>query len=166
MSELLIHRRQPNQIYVGSKSLYFILALVLITKSLADFKISEFLASNENGLSDEDLDHSDWIEITNTKNEALNIGGWHLTDDKSNKKKWMLPPIDIAPQETIIVFASGKNRNQDNSELHANFSLDSNGEYLALVEPDGETITSEYIFPKQETDVSYGYTLNPINEII
>ena len=166
MPELLIHWRQPNQIYVGSRSLYFILALVLITKSFADFKISEFLASNENGLSDEDSDHSDWIEITNTKNETSNIGGWHLTDDKSNKKKWILPPIDIAPQETIIVFASGKNRNQDNSELHTNFSLDSNGEYLALVKPDGETITSEYIFPMQETNVSYGYTQNPINEII
>ena len=92
MSELLIHWRQPNQIYVGSKSLYFILALVLTTKSFADFKISEFLASNENGLSDEDSDHSDWIEVTNTKNETLNIGGWHLTDDKTNKKKWVLPP--------------------------------------------------------------------------
>ena len=89
---------------MGSKSLYFILALVFTTKSFAEFKISEFLASNENGLSDEDSDHSDWIEITNTKNQTLNIGGWHLTDDKSNKRKWVLPPIEIAPQETIIVF--------------------------------------------------------------
>ena len=44
--------------------------------------------------------------------------------------------------------------------------LDSNGEYLALVKPDGKTISSEYNYPKQKTDVSYGISSNPIIETI
>ena len=46
--------------------------------------------------------------------------------------------------------------------LHTNFRLASSGEYLALVKPDGQTITSQYTprFPEQLQDISYGLELN------
>src|SRR6185369_11273395 len=42
--------------------------------------------------------------------------------------------------------------------LHTDFKLDGDGEYLALVMPDGSTIASQYSprFPQQRSDVSYG----------
>ena len=44
------------------------------------------------------------------------------------------------------------------AKIHTNFKLDGDGEYLALVHPDGNTIEHEYApeFPGQITDVSYG----------
>ena len=43
--------------------------------------ISEFLAANKNGLTDEDGDYSDWIEIYNPGHRPVNLSGWSLTDD-------------------------------------------------------------------------------------
>jgi hypothetical protein len=43
-------------------------------------------------------------------------------------------------------------------ELHTDFKLDADGEYLALVMPNGATVASQYapLFPRQRSDVSYG----------
>ncbi|NQU24289.1 MAG: CotH kinase family protein, partial [Candidatus Nealsonbacteria bacterium] len=43
---------------------------------------------------------------------------------------------------------------------HPNFQLDGDGEYLALVKPDGTTVAHEFTpeFPPQRSDVSYGMT--------
>ena len=45
-----------------------------------------------------------------------------------------------------------------NNELHANFSLSKDGEYLGLVRPDGVTVADEFApaFPPQLADISYG----------
>jgi hypothetical protein len=42
--------------------------------------ITEFLASNDGVLQDEDGDFSDWIEIANRGDQAIELSGWHLTD--------------------------------------------------------------------------------------
>ena len=43
-------------------------------------------------------------------------------------------------------------------ELHTDFQLEQSGEYLALIEPDGVTLATEFAptFPPQFEDVSYG----------
>ena len=122
--------------------------------------------SNETGITDEDSDHSDWIEIKNLTSSNTNIGGWFLTDDESLERKWEFPSIQIPPFGRIIVYASGKDRSKINSELHTNFMLNSEGEYLALINSDGTTIAIEYNFPKQKTDISYGYSSKPIEEVL
>ena len=43
--------------------------------------ISEFLATNTNGLKDEDGDKEDWVEIHNPTTSSVNLGGYFLTDD-------------------------------------------------------------------------------------
>ena len=146
--------------------LYFLTALVFITKGFANFTISEFLTDNETGITDEDSDYSDWIEIKSLSSSTTNIGGWLLTDNLTLENKWEFPSIEIPPFGRIIVFASGKNRSETNSELHTNFMLNSEGEYLALINPDGTTIAIEYNFPKQKTDISYGYSSKPIEEVL
>lgn len=121
--------------------------------------ISEFLAINDSGLLDEDGAASDWIEIHNPGNEIVLLNGYHLTDDSTNLTKWTLPNLTLNPGEYLIVFASAKDRALPGSELHTNFSLSSNGEYLALVKPDGFTIVTEFspTYPDQRLDVSYGF---------
>ncbi|MEZ5302329.1 MAG: CotH kinase family protein [Verrucomicrobiales bacterium] len=55
------------------------------------------------------------------------------------------------------MFASGKDRGAAGRQLHANFQLDSAGEYLALVGPGG-VVAAEFApaFPPQAEDVAYG----------
>ncbi len=134
------------------------LFLILISAVTGAPVISEFLASNATILADEDGDFTDWIEITNPTNEALDLTGYHLTDDPAELTKWTFPSLSLPPEGVIVVFASGKDRLDPTVTLHTNFKLSASGEYLALVASDGTTIASEFAptFPRQITDQTYG----------
>ncbi|MDZ4782341.1 MAG: lamin tail domain-containing protein [Planctomycetia bacterium] len=121
-----------------------------------DVFISEFLAQNDGGLQDQDGDASDWIEIYNASAADVNLQGWHLTDDSDELTKWDFPLAVVPAGGFLVVFASGKDRAVAGSELHTNFSLSTAGEYLALVEPNGITLASEFDAPQQYEKVSYG----------
>ncbi len=120
--------------------------------------ISEFMASNSGGLEDADGDHPDWLEIHNPGPGAVDLDGYHLTDNRGRPVKWRLPAVTLNAGGYLVVFASGKDRADPAAELHTNFSLAAEGEYLALVAPDGVSVLSEYApaFPKQFSNVSYG----------
>lgn len=120
--------------------------------------ISEFLASNDSGLADEDGDHSDWIEIHNTGATSVNLAGWYLTDDANELTKWQFPSTMLSGGGYLVVFASDKNRTVPGGPLHTSFKLSADGEYLGLVHPDGVSVASAFApaFPPQYTDVSYG----------
>lgn len=118
------------------------------------------MAANATGLLDEDGEFSDWIEIYNPGREPVSLQGWKLTDDEG-QLKWSFPNVVLPRQTQLLVFASGKDRTNAAAELHTNFSLDRDGEYLALVRPDG-TVASSFApeYPAQITDVSYGVTMH------
>ncbi len=139
--------------------------------------ISEFAAVNENGFSttvEGKTVNSDWIEISNRGTGPVNLGGWYLTDDPDNLTKWAFPAVQIAAGGFLVVFASGIEQ-ADHPEnwpyrdqkgyYHTNFTLDGDGEYLALVSPDLQ-VAHEYAsyaggedvvgFPPQRADLSYG----------
>lgn len=121
----------------------------------ASLVISEFLAVNQDGLEDEFTNTEDWIEIYNTGDQPVNAEGWRLTDDQDDLSKWTFPSTSIPAGGYAVVFASGRTLTSPN--LHANFKLSGDGEYLALVDPNGN-IASEFdpTFPPQFGDVSYG----------
>ena len=120
--------------------------------------ITELVASNDKGLEDEDGDRPDWIEIYNDGDADAALSGWFLTDDADEPDKWAFPDVSLAPRQYLVVFASGKDRADMARPLHANFRLSSGGEYLALVEPNGRTVTQEYApsYPPQRTDTAFG----------
>src|SRR5262245_3797992 len=120
--------------------------------------ITEIVAANETGLVDEDGDHSDWIEIYNPCSADVDLGGWYLTDDPSDLTRWRLPSVHLARGEFLTVFASAKDRAVAGAPLHTSFKLASEGEYLALVKPDGTTVEHAFspTYPPQFPDVSYG----------
>ena len=119
---------------------------------------SEFLADNAGGLTDAQGRTSDWIEILNAGDEPIDLAGWHLTDDVASPTKWTIPSHVLAAGEYLLVFASGDGLPDAAGNLHANFDLAAAGEYLALVQPDGATIASEFApaYPPQHADVAYG----------
>ena len=129
--------------------------------------ISEFMALNHSTLKDADGDYSDWIEIHNTATAPVSLSGWSLTDDATMLGKWHFPAVTIAADGYLTVFASGKNRSVAGSELHTNFQLNSDGEYLALVQADGSTIATQFApFPAQRADISYGVAEQPAATLV
>ena len=120
--------------------------------------ISEFMAVNDRTITDQDGDYSDWIEIHNAGTNAVNLNGWFLTDKASQLTEWRFPDTLMAPNGYLLVFASGKDRHVAGAELHTNFKLSGDGEYLALVRPDGTNVVSAFSpkFPSQAGGVSYG----------
>lgn len=96
--------------------------------------INEFVASNGSGVTDEDNDYSDWIEIYNRSNRPVNLSGWFLTNNPNQPDKWAFPDVVLNSHDYLVVFASGKNRTQlkPGGALHTNFKLSRQGEYLAL----------------------------------
>ncbi len=131
--------------------------------------ITEFMAANTRTLLDRDREYSDWIELYNGGDTAINLNGWCLTDDRNRLDQWRFPAVTLGPSEFAIVFASGKNRRAPGAELHTNFKLDAGGEYLALVRPDGKTIAMEFAprFPAQAADASYGLAMgNPSTSLL
>ena len=119
--------------------------------------ISEIMAANRSSLLDEDRESSDWFELWNYGVDPINLRGWFLSDNSERLTKWKFPAIVLAPGEHRVVFASGKNRRPSEGELHTSFRLDSEGESLALVLPDGETVVSQVTdFAAQWPDIAYG----------
>lgn len=118
--------------------------------------ISEIMASNSSTFADEDGDFSDWIEISNTGPNAVDLDGYFLTDSTTSPTKWRFPEVSIAPGGFLVVFASDKDR--DIGELHTNFKLSAGGEYLALIAPDGISVVNSYDpeFPSMGQDISFG----------
>ncbi len=123
--------------------------------------ISEFVAANRRSLTDGDGNTPDWIELHNGGRQAVSLTGWSLTDQRRNPRRWSFPAGVMLPAGGyLVVFASGQpveDYVDGKGYLHISFALDKEGEYLALVEPNG-AVVHEYApsFPPQQADISYG----------
>ena len=137
-----------------------VLVASFVTAVRGDPLITEFMAANTKSFADADGEYHDWIELFNPDAAAVNLEGWSLTDDAADKVRWKFPAATLPAGGYLVVFASSKNRRDPAKQLHTNFSLAAEGEYLALVKPDGTTAVSEFApkFPAQLEDISYGTT--------
>ena len=123
--------------------------------------ITEFSAINDGALLDGEGESSDWIEIYNPEASSIDLAGYHLTDNPELPEKYTFPENTIIPGGGfLVVFASGQN---DSSFIdragnrHTNFSLNGNGEYLALNGPDGSVLHAfDPGYPKQVAGYSFG----------
>src|SRR5690348_15996215 len=100
----------------------------MLLSGVGPLEISEFMANNSTGLTDENCDYSDWIEIHNPTPAAINASGYFLTDDPAVPNKWQLPALSIPGAGYTVIFASGKDRTTP--QPHTNFKLSASGEYL------------------------------------
>jgi len=127
------------------------------TSRKSNIYINEIMASNSTIISDEFNEFDDWIELYNSTDSSITLSGTYLTDDKNNLTKWEIP------DNTIIDAGSYKLIWCDDDTVqginHTNFKLNSNGEFLALVDVDGVTILDSLVFPAIVTDHSYGRNL-------
>ena len=116
--------------------------------------INEVMLVNNTTIKDKDGSYNDYIELYNGNDYDVNLYGYFLTDSMKDTRKWTFPDISIKAHDYLVIFASGKDRKED--ELHTNFKLDSKGETVALSNSDAKIISKVYV---KETykDTSYGY---------
>ena len=150
----------PTRTLRATPVLLLVLLLVPARGVRADPVISEFLAANTTTIVDHDGASSDWIEIFNPDPQPASLAGWYLTDTATDKKKWAFPDVTVAAGGYLLVWASNQNRRDPAKPLHTNFVLNAAGDYLALLQPDGTTVATEFApaFPAQWENISYGVT--------
>ena len=126
--------------------------------TLIPLRLNEILARNVTGIDDGFGNREDWIEIYNPNNQVVNLDAYYLTDNANLKTKWNFPAVNIPANGYLLVFASGKDTVDGAGNPHTNFNLGANGEYLAIVRPDGITVDDSFdpVYPEQFTDISYG----------
>lgn len=120
---------------------------VVYESGIGKVLLSEIMSKNKATLSDEDGDYSDWIELENKTENAINLFGWTLSDGKS---EWSFPDFTLYEHSRAIIFASKKDR--ADSELHASFSL-SEGDTVSLFDRNMDLADSCTI-SKDASDVS------------
>ena len=126
--------------------------------------ISEFMAVNARTLRDGDREYSDWLELENRGDTEVDLEGFYLTDSKNELAKWQFhdgADTTLAAGERMLVFASGRDAADyvdRDGRFHTSFELNGNGEFLALVHPDGTTILDAYSsVPDQVRGASFGH---------
>lgn len=92
-------------------------------------KITEFLPKNDGNFKFEN-EYPEYIELTNTGNNEINLKNYTLSGDKYAIFEYKLPDITLKPNEVIVFYTSGKNIN-DNI-IHTNFKLDSKNGVITL----------------------------------
>ena len=70
------------------------------------------MSSNGSILYDEDGDTPDWIELYNPGTVGIDLGGYGITDNPTEPYKWVFPSIEIQPQNHLLIYASGKDRQE------------------------------------------------------
>ena len=127
----------------------------------ADVVINEFMAANQQTITDGYGASSDWIELHNRGDVTADLSELFLTDDRDNLNMWQFPEgMQLAAEELLLVYASGFDQPDVNGDLHTNFRLSPNGGYLALANSRFELL-SEFggdrgEYPHQFADISYG----------
>ncbi len=124
--------------------------------------ITEILAANVrgDGLTDENGEPQDWIEIQNRDPHPAQMENWSLSDDPDRPGLWTFPARTLEAGQFLVVFTSGLDRRSTDPDqpLHTNFKLSVAGEPLGLYSSDSprQRVSGFDRYPEQRNDISYG----------
>jgi len=91
-----------------------------VSSLMGKLRITELMEKNRSVIRDEDGDFSDWIELTNVSDEVIDLKGCRIAD-RVGRWGWTFPKTELGPGERLLLFASKKNRADE--ELHLDFGL-------------------------------------------
>jgi len=120
---------------------------------LGSVVINELLANSEAGTPD-------WIELHNTTDQAINLGGWFLSDDADVLTKYEIPAGTVIAADGYAVFYEDQSfGSADAAGCHEPFALSRNGETVYLHSGSAGQVTGyseEEKFAASPTGVSLG----------
>lgn len=116
-------------------------------------RISEVMAAGQLVISDGFGEFSDWVELHNTTEQAVDLSGWCLSDDPAQPRKWVIPHLVLPAGARAVIFCSGRDT-EISGLLHAGFALSSGGETLTLSAWTGETV-DQVTFPESQAHSAF-----------
>ena len=151
-------RRRRLVLVVPLGALLLVMLIVYLTSSGTSgslsshtVQISEVMTSNKGTVPDETGEFPDWVELHNTSDEDVQIGGYGLSDDKIIAAKWTFPAGTTIPAGGyLIVYCSG---DPERGRMHTPFKLSADDD-LVLTTEAGAVIDSLSL-----KAVSAGYSL-------
>jgi len=109
---------------------------------LGSVVINELLANSQGS-------EPDWVELYNTTPQAIDIGGWFLSDDVNDLTKYRLPTdTRIAGNGYVVLYQDKHFGNTDDPGCKKPFALSRSGETLYLHSGSGGVLTG---YSEQET---------------
>jgi hypothetical protein len=123
-----------------------------VNTSFASMRLNEVLALNGAAFAHEGT-FPDAVEIHNAGAATVDLSGWGLSDEPTNRFKFKFPAgTMLASGEYLVVFADDRS---DLSGLHLGFGLDQAGDALYLHDSSG-ALTDSVQFGIQLPDLSIG----------
>jgi hypothetical protein len=105
----------------------------------------------------------DWIELYNTTDTAINIGGWFLSDNDANLMKYRIPDgttiAGSGPTKYLVFYEDQDFNSPGDSGCIVPFAFSENGEEVCLSSAEGDVLTGYREvedFGASETGVSFG----------
>ncbi|HER20257.1 MAG TPA: lamin tail domain-containing protein, partial [Chromatiales bacterium] len=124
-----------------------------LTPELGAIVINEILANPTGGVSD-------WIELYNTTAEAIDVGGWFVSDDADDPMRYEIAAgTVIAGGGYLVLEADATFDNEDDPGCRSPFGLSRNGETLYLHSGADGVLTGYSVqekFDASEAGVSMG----------
>lgn len=115
--------------------------------------INEYMTNNERFVTDEDGNYSNYVELYNYGDKDVNLEGYYLSDNINNLDKYMFDSVVIKAHDYLVVYCSSKNKSDN--EIHTNFNLSDNDDYLILSTYNGNIIDKVELVNLKD-DISYG----------
>ncbi|MCL1854413.1 MAG: lamin tail domain-containing protein [Clostridia bacterium] len=118
--------------------------------------ISEACPDPRLSIPDEDGDIADWVELHNTSDRPIPLGGYYLSNNERKPMKWRFPDgVSIPAQGYYLVFCSRKDKMQGNGIPHTSFGISAKRSTLVLSDPQGRLV--DRVFMEDiPTDYSIG----------
>ncbi len=118
--------------------------------------INEFSASNSDIICDGNGDFDDWIEIFNSTDEDIDIGGLFITDNLYEPTKDRIPSTNaglttIPAHGYLILWADDE---EVQGILHLDFNLNKGGEFIGLAGYDGGKYIDSLVYGEQSANSS------------
>jgi hypothetical protein len=142
--------RFPGTVSPGDPN-YFLLANIVINEVLTHT----------------DLPLEDAIELRNLSGATVNIGGWFLSDSKSNLRKFMVPLGTTIPPFGFKVFYEYQFNDPDTGAPFSFSSSKGDNAYLSLANTNGQMTGYRALakFGPAENGVSFGRYVNSVGDI-
>lgn len=133
-------------------------ALYLYDPDDYPFEIGETVVVNE--ILSNSGTAPDWIELYNRSDEAIDIGGWFLSDSSTELAKYRIPTGTTIPANGYLVFYEDSNFGPDSTDPNriSGFGLSDNGETIYLTSAEDDVLT-DYRFREDFNASLEGVTL-------
>ena len=108
-------------------------------RSPTPIRLNEVCCANWSLRPDPDNgEYADYLELINTGDEAVDLGGYFISDSAKKRGRFRLPSLTLEPGACLLLWADGAGTSgqQGGKNLHLNFSLEP-GETVWLSSPRG-----------------------------